>query len=102
MGMAIKKPSLIEESAMWRATHRKRGENMGFLLSAAGKTHRLAHQAAFDALDENGKSHDWMSKVTAPIRTMCGLSGFGLAEIEPSYANATCSACFGLDPLAKG
>ena len=101
MDMRIKKATLIDEGAMWRATHRSRGENLGFLLRSGGKTHRLAHQPAFDALAEGSKSHDWAAKITAPLWTLCGLSGFELGDLEPSYANPTCPACFAHDPLAK-
>ena len=101
MSLRIKKPSLIEEGALWRATHRTRGEHMGFLLRSGGEIHRLAHQAAFDALLETSKAHDWMPKITSSLRTLCGLSGFELGDLEPSYADPTCSVCFKRDPLAK-
>jgi len=101
MDMRIKKPSLIDEGAVWRATHRTRGEHLGFLLRSGGKTHRLGHQPAFDALTETSKSHDWAPKITAPLATLCGSSGFELGDLEPSYGNPTCSVCFERDPLAK-
>jgi hypothetical protein len=101
MDARIKKTTLIDEGAMWRATHRTRGEHLGFLLRSGGKMHRLGHQPAFDALTEGSKSHDWAPKITAPLATMCGLSGFELGDLVPAYADPTCQACFTRDPLAK-
>lgn len=90
----MKTVDLMPERNVWRVTHPTNPDALRFMLRSAPADALWHHPdpACFEDLAPLSNSKDWQAKVRS-VRSLCGLAGFGLADLTPVHANASCPEC---------